>query len=132
MVPQTGERVPLAGVRCFATVNPVSVGGGRSQLPRSLASCFTHVQLAAPTAPELEDITAAVFAGCVEQGLLRAEHVRAVFAAHRDVCEELAARRLVGTGGPTAFNLRDIIKARRAEWGTAATRLREAALLKAW
>ena len=44
-VPGTGKSLPLHNVRCFAAVNPASVGGGRSKLPPSVKDLFTVISL---------------------------------------------------------------------------------------
>ncbi|CAF5134072.1 unnamed protein product, partial [Rotaria sp. Silwood1] len=45
LVPNTGEKVPLKNILLFATMNPSTIGGGRSKLPRSISNLFTIVQL---------------------------------------------------------------------------------------
>lgn len=40
-----GDHLDVTSVRIYATMNPASVGGGRSQLPRSLRNLFTAVQV---------------------------------------------------------------------------------------
>lgn len=111
-LPATGEKVPLEGVRVFATMNPASIGGGRGQLPRSIAGLFSHVRLEAPSPQELSLIVLSVFSGCLGKGLVCADHVSSIFNFHTEVLAEMTrgqlARRSSGTMQP--FNLRDLIK----------------------
>lgn len=44
-VPGSAEDVPVKNVVIFGTMNPTSVGGGRTRLPRSLQALFTTVVL---------------------------------------------------------------------------------------
>ena len=110
VVPGTGERVPLAGVRVFATMNPTSVGGGRNRLPRSIASRFTRVVLSEPTEQEKALILLSEFASCIKNGYVTEAHVSAVHNFHKDVVAKLQAQQIGRTGGAQLFNLRDLIK----------------------
>ncbi len=112
-MPTTGERLPLAGVRLFATMNPVSVGGGRGVLPRSLAALFTHVRLEAPSEQETALILLHVFAESMAAGHVRFEHVGALHRFHMEVVGAVEERKLAAGGGARpSFNLRDLIKVR--------------------
>lgn len=44
-VPGSAEKIPIDHVVIFGTMNPTSVGGGRTRLPRSLQALFTTVIL---------------------------------------------------------------------------------------
>lgn len=44
-VPGSAEEIPIKDVIIFGTMNPTSVGGGRTRLPRSLQALFTTVVL---------------------------------------------------------------------------------------
>ncbi len=113
-VPLTGEQLPLAGVRVFATMNPAAAGGNRHQLPPSLAALFTHVRLAAPSDAELSAIATSIFTGCITEGLVREDHVASVLALHRQLRTAMEARDLGAGGGVAHVTLRNLIKVRVA------------------
>lgn len=96
-------------------MNPASVGGGRSQLPRSLRNLFTAVQVGKPSSAEVRDIAADLFGDCLHYNLLDGQHVERLLDFHEAVITA-AERRDFGRGAPAEFNLRDLIKVRPG-WG---------------
>ena len=110
-----GELLDVRNVRFYATMNPASVGGGRSQLPRSLRSLFTAVQVAKPSDTEVRDIALDLFDNCLDKQLLDEAHVNCLLNFHRAVITA-AERRDLGRGGaPAEFNMRDLIKVNYSE-----------------
>lgn len=103
--------MPVTATRIFATMNPISVGGGRSQLPRSIRCLFNEARLSPPSAPELAGITFDLFAPCMEADLIHKDTVTQLFQLHARVGRALEQRAIGKGGGVMAFNLRDLIKA---------------------
>eukprot|EP01038_Epipyxis_sp_PR26KG_P004737 gene4737-6644_t len=90
-VPLTGERIPLENIRVFATMNPASIGGGRSKLPRSIKNLFTSLIL--------DDM--------LDEILLQK-----LFDIHKDVKSAVTKRDIGKKGGPFEFNLRTLLQLR--------------------
>jgi MoxR-like ATPase len=108
-VPLTDELIDLSESRVFATMNPISTGGGRVKLPRSIKTLFTTVTLDVYGNSELESILSFLAADLTGNHLTR-EHLDKVFLVHLEVKEKLARRELGRTGGPDDVNLRDLTK----------------------
>eukprot|EP00397_Hematodinium_sp_SG-2012_P000002 GEMP01000002.1.p1 GENE.GEMP01000002.1~~GEMP01000002.1.p1 ORF type:complete len:4987 (+),score=1049.94 GEMP01000002.1:46-15006(+) len=112
-VPVNNEIIPIDKPKIFATMNPKCIGGGRTRLPRSLASLFLVVTLDEYAADELYVIVRHLFTPPGNLMVVSPDQLERIFAFHRDICS--AAKRDLGqTGGPYNFNLRDLVKVRDA------------------
>lgn len=99
-------------------MNPSSIGGGRSRLPRSVRNLFTAVQLEKPSEQEVQSIAVDIFSNCLSAGLLDQQHAAGLLDFHQ-AAAIAAERRDLGRGGTAAeFNLRDLIKVRDILWAT--------------
>jgi len=99
-------------VHIYATMNPASIGGGRNQLPRSLRSLFTAVQLQRPSGDEVRSMAFDMFFPCLEHQLLEVEHVQRLLTFHQAATTAAERRDIGHSSGGTEFNLRDLIKVR--------------------
>lgn len=106
----------ISSTRIFATMNPASVGGGRSRLPRSVRNLFTAVQLQKPSAEEIKSITLDLFAECLNSGLLDQQHAACLLNFHTAAVTAAERRDLGRAGAAAEFNLRDLIKVRDIIW----------------
>jgi hypothetical protein len=97
-------------------MNPASVGGGRSRLPRSVRNLFTAVQLQKPSADEVKCITLDLFADCLNCGLLDKQHAACLLNFHTAAVTAAERRDLGRAGAAAEFNLRDLIKVRDIVW----------------
>ena len=112
-IPGRNEEIPLRGVRFFATMNPSSIGGGRTKLPRSIKNKFVMLYLNDYLDEELRVIVEGLFHGAVQQGHVSRGHVGKIFELHKEIQAACSRRSEVGrVGGPYHFNLRDVIKLR--------------------
>lgn len=102
----------LSHVRVFATMNPASVGGGRSRLPRSLRNLFTSVTLQKPDETEVKSIALDIFSSCLDRGLIDQQHATCLLCFHQVAVTAAERRDLGRAGAATEFNLRDLIKVR--------------------
>jgi MoxR-like ATPase len=125
-VPGTDIQQPLRSLRVFATMNPTSVGGGRSKLSRSLQGLFTTVVLDAYEPRELFEIVKGVFAPLLDPASSEGWNVMTesllvrTFQLH-EALGKLAQQREIGrVGGPFELNLRDLAKLRDVLRGNAA------------
>jgi midasin (ATPase involved in ribosome maturation) len=105
-----GDTLDVRTVRIYATMNPASAGGGRSQLPRSLRNLFTAVQVGKPSTAEVRDIASDLFGVCLDHGLLEVSHVDKLLNFHQAAITGAERRDLGRSGTPAEFNLRDLIK----------------------
>ena len=111
-VPSTGEMVTLGNVRLFATMNPSTIGGGRTKLPRSISNLFTIVQLDDYSENELRIILNSLFQQELTKESISMSQLDALFDLHTSL-KELVRQGTIGrTGGPYELNLRDLSKFR--------------------
>ena len=114
----------------LATMNPASIGGGRTRLPRSIQGLFTSVMLDAHTDEDLEEIFVAELrvhgllpwsADTTEWFVMSEENKTKVLDIHKAVCRLVDVERSIGRGGgPFEFNLRDLSKLSHLLRGNAA------------
>lgn len=119
-MPGTSDIILVTSVRVFATMNPASIGGGRTQLPRSIRCLFNSVHMAAPSTEELSCIMLHIFAGCLEADTIAPETVSKLFLLHQRIADALQRREIGQGGGASEFNLRDLIKVQHSHYRTAA------------
>jgi MoxR-like ATPase len=128
IIPGSNETINVTTTRFFATMNPQSVGGNRSRLPRSVDSLFVKVTLSAYSPRELLHITYTLFDQLLERPAmltrLRSHHQQLDwnFITQSQLerllklqgrLNDLVAKRQIGRlGGPYEFNLRDLVKFR--------------------
>ena len=97
--------------RLFATMNPQSVSGGRTKLPRSIENAFLKVQLQDYYREEEKQICVHQFvAKKLVPGLLRKEDVAALLNLHFEVKTMISRREIGRRGGPYELNVRDLLK----------------------
>jgi midasin (ATPase involved in ribosome maturation) len=102
-------------------MNPASVGGGRSRLPRSVRNLFTSVEMQAPGSEELRAIVVQLLYPAVQQGLLDREHVLHLLDFHQAAVKAVQQRDIGrGQGAAAEPNLRDLIKVRGVPLAAAA------------
>ena len=97
--------------RLFATMNPESVGGGRTNLPRSIENAFLKIILQDYNRREESQI-------CIHQfsvknlvpGLLQKEDIDALLSFHFLVKNMINRREIGRRGGPYELNVRDLLK----------------------
>ncbi|CAF3680158.1 unnamed protein product [Rotaria sp. Silwood1] len=112
-VPSTGETIDTTNILIFATMNPTTIGGGRSKLPRSISNLFTTVQLDDYDNDELGAILQSLFDYDVEQEkTITRDHLKTLFELHTSLKQEVNQGLLGRTGGPYEMNLRDLSKFR--------------------
>jgi MoxR-like ATPase len=103
--------IPL-GFHVFATMNPASIGGGRSRLPRSIGNLFASVHLEESSQEELRVIIAYMFANQLEDKSISQPQLQALFDLHWTI-KSMIEKSIVGrVGGPYEINLRDLAKVR--------------------
>lgn len=100
--------------RIFATMNPVSVGGGRSALPRSILQHFTVVHIPPHDEKEFQDIMKCLFREFIaadggSTGILQGEHLSRLYNIHKEVDDACRKQEL---DGAHQFTLRDAAKVR--------------------
>eukprot|EP01127_Copromyxa_protea_P008978 TRINITY_DN2080_c0_g1_i4.p1 TRINITY_DN2080_c0_g1~~TRINITY_DN2080_c0_g1_i4.p1 ORF type:complete len:7466 (-),score=1064.85 TRINITY_DN2080_c0_g1_i4:44-22441(-) len=120
LIPSTNEELSLKGVCIFATMNPASIGGGRSKLPRSIKNLFATVKLEDYDPRELRIILNAIFKSAVNDGDLTDDHITALFNLQKDVKDAVTKHVIGRVGGPFEFNLRNFSKFRDVLVGNAA------------
>lgn len=126
-IPGTDESVSINEVQIFATMNPVSIGGGRNRLPRSVQSMFSVVKLGnygeyiikdengkSHAINELKQIVYSKFDDILQDstkwGVLTSEQLENIFQVHEKV-RDLVDLKKIGKGlSGCNFNLRDLIK----------------------
>jgi MoxR-like ATPase len=126
-VPGSDLVIELKGVRVFATMNPVSTGGGRSKLPRSIQSLFTSVLLDGYNDLEMLQILGRCFARLIDMpesggsdwGVVTKDQLQIIFNLHSEFQRLVAQKELGRVGGPYEFNLRDLMKLRDVLAGNA-------------
>jgi midasin (ATPase involved in ribosome maturation) len=103
----------------LATMNPASIGGGRTRLPRSIMSLFTSVML---ESYELDDLRQIFRDALVKQELMAKTPEEEMgswfpisqwlmdrtFEVHKEVCDLVEKRSIGRGGGPFEFNLRSL------------------------
>ena len=100
------------GFHVFATMNPASIGGGRSRLPRSIGNLFASVHLEESSQEELRVILAYMFAKQLKDKSLSQPQLQALFNLHWTI-KSMIEKSIVGrVGGPYEINLRDLAKVR--------------------
>eukprot|EP00467_Chlorarachnion_reptans_P010801 CAMPEP_0114502740 /NCGR_PEP_ID=MMETSP0109-20121206/9264_1 /TAXON_ID=29199 /ORGANISM="Chlorarachnion reptans, Strain CCCM449" /LENGTH=7408 /DNA_ID=CAMNT_0001680699 /DNA_START=96 /DNA_END=22323 /DNA_ORIENTATION=+ len=104
------ESDPVVDVRFFATMNPASIGGGRSKLPTSIKALFTSVTLDKLKDKELENIFKARTKRLVDEKLLTKSIRDKILKIHNEVMKEADQRKIGQVGGPFEFNLRDLLR----------------------
>ena len=103
--------IPL-GFHVFATMNPASIGGGHSLLPRSIGNLFASVHLEESSQEELRVIIAYMFTNQLEDKSISQPQLRALFDLHWTI-KSMIEKSIVGrVGGPYEINLRDLAKVR--------------------
>ncbi|CAF4264296.1 unnamed protein product, partial [Rotaria sordida] len=113
LVPNTGEKVPLKNILLFATMNPSTIGGGRSKLPRSISNLFTIVQLDDYSEEELRIILNKIFNQELnEDKTITMSQIELLFDMHTSLKLLVREGSLGRTGGPYELNLRDLTKFR--------------------
>ncbi|CAF3665321.1 unnamed protein product [Rotaria sp. Silwood1] len=110
MIPNSGELVDMKDVLIFATMNPSTICGGRTKLPRSISNLFTIVQLEEYSTEELRLILNGEFTRELAQGKINMDHLDAVFAMHMFLKKMVDDGQLGRVGGPYELNLRDLAK----------------------
>ncbi|CAF5108400.1 unnamed protein product, partial [Rotaria magnacalcarata] len=111
-VPTTGEIVEMKNIRLFATMNPSTIGGGRSKLPRSISNLFSIVQLDDYSENELRMILLRLFAHDLKENNINMNQLDALFDTHISLKVLVRQGNLGRTGGPYELNLRDLSKFR--------------------
>ena len=111
-VPGSDEEIreELKDVRIFATMNPVNIGGGRSKLPRSIENLFAIVKLEEYDSEELYMIIEDLFKNAISKHYLNKNHLKELYALHKEIKEKYSRREIGRHGGPYEFNLREISK----------------------
>ena len=111
-VPKTGEIVDMKNILLFATMNPSTVGGGRSKLPRSISNLFTVVQLDDYSENELRIILLRLFAHDLKEQNINMDQLDALFDTHVSLKVLVRQGHVGRIGGPYELNLRDLSKFR--------------------
>ncbi|CAF1142018.1 unnamed protein product, partial [Didymodactylos carnosus] len=111
-VPSTGETIETTNILIFATMNPTTIGGGRSKLPRSISNLFTIVQLEDYNNDELSAILRSLFNDDLEEENIAEDHLKTLFNLHTTLKQKINKGQLGRTGGPYEMNLRDLSKFR--------------------
>ncbi|CAF1361581.1 unnamed protein product [Adineta steineri] len=109
-VPGTGETIDTTNILIFATMNPTTIGGGRSKLPRSISNLFTTVQLDDYSEDELRAILNSLFNDELVEDNITEEHLKTLFDLHITLKQKINEGQLGRTGGPYEMNLRDLSK----------------------
>lgn len=120
------NRIDLTRTSFFATMNPASIGGGRSQLPRSIVALFTQVEMEAYKPEENRLIGSVLLSRFTDappssplHGILSKSQLEQVFSVH-EIVKALIDRREIGhVGGPYELNLRDLEKLQKVMLGNA-------------
>ena len=112
IVPGSEELLDIRNLHVFATMNPTSVGGGRSHLPQSISCLFMMVKLEEHASDELWQILRGLFACALATRLITDSQLCKLFELHMEVVKQVKARDLGRLGGPYDFNLRDMAKVR--------------------
>ncbi|CAF3506451.1 unnamed protein product [Rotaria sp. Silwood1] len=111
-IKSTGERVPINDVLIFATMNPSTIGGGRSKLPSSINNLFTIVHVDDYTDDELRIILNQLFLYDLEKKNIDMTQLDQLFDTHVSFKACIGEGVLGRTGGPYKLNLRDLSKFR--------------------
>ncbi|KAL3933399.1 MAG: hypothetical protein SGPRY_000294, partial [Prymnesium sp.] len=113
----SSEDLLVARPTIFATMNPASIGGGRTRLPRSIQNLFTNVCLEEFSSKDLAEIFESQLRG---RGLLQTKTsgpriitkslARSALQLHNAIRTLVSERKVGRGGGPFDFNLRDLTK----------------------
>jgi MoxR-like ATPase len=109
-LPLSGQSIDISESRIFATMNPSSIGGNRTQLPRSVKNLFSSVLLSPFTNEELKSIFRSSCVHLVSTGILNSAMVESFFKIHLDVQRAVRERKVGVKGGPFEFNLRTLLQ----------------------
>jgi midasin (ATPase involved in ribosome maturation) len=96
----------------FATMNPASIGGGRSRLPRAISNLFASVYLEQSTPQEVRIILEYMFAKQLENKVLSQAQLMSLFELHCNIKGMIETNSIGRVGGPYEVNLRDLAKVR--------------------
>ncbi|CAF4794749.1 unnamed protein product, partial [Rotaria sp. Silwood1] len=112
IIPSTNESVDTSSILIFATMNPATIGGGRSKLPRSISNLFTIVQLEDYKDDELRIILSDLFRIDIHQLTIDNEQLSKIFELHKEIKRDVEQGIIGSMGGPYEMNLRDLSKFR--------------------
>ena len=91
-------------------MNPTSIGGGRSKLPRSIRNLFSVVSLNEYQDNELFLIVRKLFDDLILEKYLTPDQVQALFKFYIELRQNLMLKKIGRIGGPYEINLRDFTK----------------------
>ncbi|CAF3117103.1 unnamed protein product [Rotaria sp. Silwood2] len=131
VVPLTGEKVDATDTLIFATMNPATIGGGRSKLPRSVSNLFSIVQLEDYSEDELRTILDNLFRFEQIDKTIDAEQLDRVYALQKTLKEDVRDGKVGRTGGPYELNLRDLSKFRDVFRGSISNQMHHFKYIKA-
>jgi MoxR-like ATPase/uncharacterized protein YegL len=100
----------IPDVRIFATMNPASIGGGRSKLPRAVKNLFAAVELDPFSDEELRDIFLDVCRDLIETNVVTQELLFRMFDLFASLKEAVKKRDIGRRGGPFEYNLRTLLQ----------------------
>jgi midasin-like AAA lid domain-containing protein len=90
-------------------MNPAkATGGGRSRLPRSVASMFVKVRLSSYSEQEIIDITEDKSALLLAEDVISPDHLRRVLEVHWSFVDQINQRKIGVREVGLSYNLRDI------------------------
>ena len=119
------DPLDISDVQIVATMNPVSVGGNRTKLSRSMENLFTVVSLDGYDDFEMKKILWNIFKDLLprddssEWGVITSSQLDTVFDFHNRIRELVDSRKIGCIGGPFEINLRDLTKLRDVLRGNA-------------
>lgn len=109
----SGQDVDIpSSFHVFATMNPSSIGGGRSRLPRSISNLFASVHLEQSTQEEVRVILEYMFGEELQNGSLSQSQLDSLFYLHCTIKGKIENGEIGRVGGPYEINLRDLAKVR--------------------
>lgn len=109
----SGQDVTIPdGFHLFATMNPATIGGGRSRLPRSIGNLFASVLLEQPLDEEVRAILDFLFRSEIKKQYLSVQQLGDLFALHCIIKGMVGKGDIGRVGGPYEINLRDLVKVR--------------------
>ena len=119
------DPLDISNIQIVATMNPVSVGGNRTKLSRSMENLFTVVSLDGYDDFEMKKILWNIFKELLprddssEWGVITSSQLDTVFEFHNRIRELVDLRKIGCIGGPFEINLRDLTKLRDVLRGNA-------------